>query len=168
MPPVETQRTERKCKYGPANLAIQISSGLTLQVLSTSTSMTVANVEHSSITALPGRIKENVLTFLGGSQATIHVYVLACFTSRFRHRTDHQIQTWECQDGNPNQVWNTGYLSSALPEKSEIGQSGINNCGASNSQDSQCQTAWIKYVFEIIWLVMGLLTQASGVSIEVM
>ncbi|KAL4268370.1 Carbohydrate-binding module family 13 protein [Pleurotus pulmonarius] len=57
-----------------------------------------------------------------------------------------RIQTWECQDSNPNQVWNTGYLSSALPEKSEIGQGGINNCGASSSQDSQCQTAWINDV----------------------
>lgn len=58
----------------------------------------------------------------------------------------NQVQVWSCTSGNANQVWNTGYHISSLPEKSENGQSGTNNCGTSTSQDSQCQTAWINDV----------------------
>lgn len=57
--------------------------------------MVITDVEHSSISALPGLIEENVLTFQGGSQATIHVYVLESLgllpdsatnrTTRFKH-----------------------------------------------------------------------------------
>lgn len=55
-----------------------------------------------------------------------------------------QIQLWACSGTNPNQVWNTGYMANALPQTSESGQSGTNNCGTGSSQTSQCQTAWIK------------------------
>ncbi|KAF5359396.1 hypothetical protein D9756_002913 [Leucocoprinus leucothites] len=51
------------------------------------------------------------------------------------------IHLWDCVWNN-NQVWNTGYSASALPEKSQVGQSGVNKC-TSNSQDSMCQTSWI-------------------------
>ncbi|KAL5507691.1 hypothetical protein ACEPAH_5309 [Sanghuangporus vaninii] len=55
-------------------------------------------------------------------------------------------QVWSCGNGNPNQVWNTGYHVSSLPDKSQTDQSGTNNCGTGSSQDSQCQTAWINDV----------------------
>ncbi|KZS87072.1 carbohydrate-binding module family 13 protein [Sistotremastrum niveocremeum HHB9708] len=58
----------------------------------------------------------------------------------------NRIQVWSCGNGNANQVWNTGYLASALPSKSENGQTGTNACGTSSSQSSQCQTAWINGV----------------------
>ncbi|KAJ3569902.1 hypothetical protein NP233_g4760 [Leucocoprinus birnbaumii] len=53
-----------------------------------------------------------------------------------------RIQVWDCA-WNANQVWNTGYMSNALPQKSQEGQTGINQCGTNSSQDSMCQTAWI-------------------------
>ncbi|RXW13087.1 hypothetical protein EST38_g12765 [Candolleomyces aberdarensis] len=53
------------------------------------------------------------------------------------------IQVWGCYNKNPNQVWSTGYLTSALPNKSQNGQSGTNNCGTGSSQTSNCQTAWV-------------------------
>jgi hypothetical protein len=55
----------------------------------------------------------------------------------------NRIQVWSCSGGNPNQVWNVGYSASALPAKSEIGQTGTNNCGTGSSQSSMCQTLWI-------------------------
>ncbi|THU82741.1 carbohydrate-binding module family 13 protein [Dendrothele bispora CBS 962.96] len=54
-----------------------------------------------------------------------------------------RVQLWDCSNTNPNQVWNTGYMASALPNTSEKGQTGTNNCGTSSSQTSNCQTAWI-------------------------
>ena len=56
------------------------------------------------------------------------------------------MQVWTCTDNNANQVWNTGYFASALPDKSENGQTGTNNCGTGSSQSSKCQTAWINDV----------------------
>ncbi|KAL9714529.1 hypothetical protein Ac2012v2_002843 [Leucoagaricus gongylophorus] len=53
-----------------------------------------------------------------------------------------RIHLWDCV-WNPNQTWNTGYMANALPEKSQEGQTGINNCGTGSSQSSTCQTAWI-------------------------
>ncbi|KAJ2918133.1 hypothetical protein MD484_g2246, partial [Candolleomyces efflorescens] len=53
------------------------------------------------------------------------------------------IQVWGCYNKNPNQVWSTGYLPSALPNKSQNGQSGTNSCGTGSSQSANCQTAWI-------------------------
>ncbi|KAK7461783.1 hypothetical protein VKT23_008215 [Stygiomarasmius scandens] len=54
-----------------------------------------------------------------------------------------RVQLWDCSNTNPNQVWNTGYMANALPNASEKGQSGTNNCGTSSGQNSNCQTAWI-------------------------
>ncbi|KAF8524393.1 carbohydrate-binding module family 13 protein [Hysterangium stoloniferum] len=56
---------------------------------------------------------------------------------------DNPIQMWSCGSGDINQVWNAGYLATALPDKSEDGQVGTNNCGTTSSQTSMCQTAWI-------------------------
>ncbi|KAF5331745.1 hypothetical protein D9758_017188 [Tetrapyrgos nigripes] len=53
------------------------------------------------------------------------------------------IQLWDCSNTNPNQIWNTGYMANGLPNTSENGQFGTNSCGTSNSQSSNCQTAWI-------------------------
>jgi len=50
------------------------------------------------------------------------------------------VQIWDCV-GNINQVWNTGYSVNNLPQKSQNGQAGINNCGSNPS--SECQTLWI-------------------------
>ncbi|EJD01735.1 carbohydrate-binding module family 13 protein [Fomitiporia mediterranea MF3/22] len=58
----------------------------------------------------------------------------------------NQIQVWTCTSNNANQVWEAGYHVTKLPNKSQDGQSGINNCGTTNSQTSQCQTAWINDV----------------------
>lgn len=58
----------------------------------------------------------------------------------------NRIQIWTCTSKNANQVWNTGYSLSALPSKSESGQTGTNNCGTSSSQSSMCQTAYINDV----------------------
>ena len=54
-----------------------------------------------------------------------------------------QVQVWTCQGSNPNQLWNVGYSASSLPTMSQVGQSGINNCGTNSSASSQCQTLWI-------------------------
>ncbi|PFH48480.1 carbohydrate-binding module family 13 protein [Amanita thiersii Skay4041] len=54
----------------------------------------------------------------------------------------NHVQLWGC--GNTiNQVWNVGYLASALPQQSQDEQFGTNQCGTTSSQDSKCQTAWI-------------------------
>ncbi|KAF9028564.1 carbohydrate-binding module family 13 protein [Hymenopellis radicata] len=53
----------------------------------------------------------------------------------------NRIQLWEC--GGVNQIWNTGYYYTDLPNTSEDGQSGTNNCGTGSSDSAQCQTAWI-------------------------
>jgi len=58
----------------------------------------------------------------------------------------NHIQVWSCSNGNPNQVWNTGYYHSQLPSTSENGQTGTNNCGTTSSQNSNCQTVWINDV----------------------
>ncbi|KAL0569265.1 hypothetical protein V5O48_012708 [Marasmius crinis-equi] len=52
-------------------------------------------------------------------------------------------QMWDCFGNNNNQFWNVGYPANALPDKSQIGQSGTNKCDTKNSASSQCQTAWI-------------------------
>ncbi|KXN91764.1 Extracellular exo-alpha-L-arabinofuranosidase [Leucoagaricus sp. SymC.cos] len=52
------------------------------------------------------------------------------------------IHLWDCV-WNPNQTWNTGYMANALPNKSQNGQSGTNNCGTGSDPNSMCQTAWI-------------------------
>ncbi|KIJ55622.1 carbohydrate-binding module family 13 protein [Sphaerobolus stellatus SS14] len=56
------------------------------------------------------------------------------------------IQVWACGGGNPNQVWNVGYSATALPAKSENGQSGTNSCGTTSSQSSSCQNVYINAV----------------------
>lgn len=58
----------------------------------------------------------------------------------------NRIQLWACSGGNANQVWNTGYSANALPQTSENGQTGHNNCGTTSSQTSTCQTVWINDV----------------------
>ncbi|KAJ3569901.1 hypothetical protein NP233_g4761 [Leucocoprinus birnbaumii] len=52
------------------------------------------------------------------------------------------VQLWDCV-WNSNQVWNTGYMSNALPHQSQQDQTGYNDCGAGSSDSSMCQTAWI-------------------------
>lgn len=69
-------------------------------------------------------------------------------------------QLWDCYD-IPNQTWDMGYMYvpcsfrpcipsntllyrySNLPQKSEVGQSGINNCGSTSDQSSACQTVYL-------------------------
>ncbi|PPQ69744.1 hypothetical protein CVT26_014019 [Gymnopilus dilepis] len=55
----------------------------------------------------------------------------------------NRIQIWTCSDNNINQVWNTGYSVNNLPQNSQNGQYGYNNCGTGSSQSSNCQTLWI-------------------------
>ncbi|PFH48479.1 carbohydrate-binding module family 13 protein [Amanita thiersii Skay4041] len=55
----------------------------------------------------------------------------------------NRIQIWSCTNNNANQIWNVGYLVSALPQTSQDGQSGVNLCGTTSNQTSNCQTAWI-------------------------
>ncbi|KAJ7189488.1 carbohydrate-binding module family 13 protein [Mycena pura] len=55
----------------------------------------------------------------------------------------NRIQIWDCSGPNANQIWNVGYSANALPTTSENGQTGINNCGTTSSQTSECQTAWL-------------------------
>ncbi|TRM58652.1 carbohydrate-binding module family 13 protein [Schizophyllum amplum] len=52
-------------------------------------------------------------------------------------------QLYSCSGGNANQVWNVGYSASDLPQTSEEGQVGTNQCGTNSDQSSMCQTAWI-------------------------
>ncbi|KAH8104240.1 carbohydrate-binding module family 13 protein [Phellopilus nigrolimitatus] len=58
----------------------------------------------------------------------------------------NQAQIWTCGAGDANQVWNTGYHISALPKKSENGQTGTNDCGTGSADDSLCQTVWLNDV----------------------
>ncbi|CCA67406.1 hypothetical protein PIIN_01237 [Serendipita indica DSM 11827] len=56
----------------------------------------------------------------------------------------NRIQIWSC--GTPttqNQFWNVTFLASALPNQSQIGQTGTNNCGTGSSASSMCQTLWL-------------------------
>ncbi|KAF9534646.1 macrofage activating glycoprotein [Crepidotus variabilis] len=55
----------------------------------------------------------------------------------------NRAQIWDCTGNNINQVWKTGYPVNQLPQTSQDGQSGTNNCGTGNSDNSNCQTAWI-------------------------
>ena len=59
---------------------------------------------------------------------------------------------WTCYNGNINQVWNSGYMVNQLPQTSQEGQYGYNNCGSGSSQDSNCQTAWIKCALKIFYI----------------
>ena len=43
---------------------------------------------------------------------------------------------YSCGGGNANQVWNTGYSASDLPQTSEEGQNGINNCSGDSSDSA--------------------------------
>jgi hypothetical protein len=52
-------------------------------------------------------------------------------------------QIYDCSSNNANQIWNVGYMPNALPQTSENGQTGTNNCGTGSSQTSMCQTAYI-------------------------
>ncbi|CAG7848974.1 SubName: Full=Uncharacterized protein {ECO:0000313/EMBL:CCA67412.1} [Serendipita indica DSM 11827] len=54
----------------------------------------------------------------------------------------NRIQVWSCSQNNQNQLWHVGYMASALPQKSQNGQSGQNNCGTGAAKDN-CQTLWI-------------------------
>ncbi|KAH6880179.1 macrophage activating glycoprotein [Coprinopsis sp. MPI-PUGE-AT-0042] len=55
----------------------------------------------------------------------------------------NRIQIWGCYNKNPNQIWSTGYMLSALPNQSQNGQYGTNQCGTGSSQTSNCQTAFV-------------------------
>ena len=50
---------------------------------------------------------------------------------------------WQCYGGNANQIWNAGYFSTQLPNKSQDGQFGTNSCGTGSNQNANCQTAWL-------------------------
>jgi hypothetical protein len=52
------------------------------------------------------------------------------------------VQIWDC-NGNINQVWNAGYSVNNLPQTSQNGQYGINNCGTGSDPSSDCQTLWV-------------------------
>jgi len=54
----------------------------------------------------------------------------------------NQVQILTCTDV-PDQIWDTGYMYNNLPNQSEIGQAGTNNCGNTSSQTSMCQTMWM-------------------------
>jgi len=54
----------------------------------------------------------------------------------------NQVQILTCSDV-PTHVWNTGYMYNNLPNQTEIGQTGTNNCGTGSSQTSMCQTMWM-------------------------
>jgi len=51
-------------------------------------------------------------------------------------------QIWDC-NGSINQVWNVGYSVNNLPQTSQDGQYGTNNCGSGSDPSSNCQTLWI-------------------------
>jgi len=57
----------------------------------------------------------------------------------------NRVQIWDCNgaENNNNQIWDTGYMYNKLPNVSEQGQTGINNCGTTSSQSSMCQTMWM-------------------------
>ncbi|KAF8813554.1 carbohydrate-binding module family 13 protein [Phlegmacium glaucopus] len=52
-------------------------------------------------------------------------------------------QIWDCSNGNINQVWNAGYSVNNLPQTSQNGQYGTNNCGTGSDPSSNCQTLWV-------------------------
>ncbi|KAF8896644.1 carbohydrate-binding module family 13 protein [Infundibulicybe gibba] len=54
----------------------------------------------------------------------------------------NRVQLWSC-NSSINQVWNTGYMASSLPNTSQDEQSGTNNCGTGSDPTSKCQTLWI-------------------------
>jgi hypothetical protein len=56
------------------------------------------------------------------------------------------VQIYGCNWGNANQIWNPGYDALTLPAKTQTGQYGTNACGTTNSQTSNCQTAWINSI----------------------
>ncbi|KAF4613849.1 hypothetical protein D9613_008118 [Agrocybe pediades] len=53
------------------------------------------------------------------------------------------IQVWTCSNKNPNQFWNVGYSTLALPQTSQKEQTGINNCSGEGGGDEKCQTVWL-------------------------
>jgi hypothetical protein len=55
-------------------------------------------------------------------------------------------QIWDCSGTNPNQVWTVGYYYKNMPTNSQEGQYGTNSCGTTNSDTSNCQTAWINSI----------------------
>jgi len=65
----------------------------------------------------------------------------------------NRIQLWGCNNGdNINQVWKSGYLVNSLPQTSQEGQYGVNNCGTNSTQTANCQTAWINSASDFcIW-----------------
>jgi hypothetical protein len=64
----------------------------------------------------------------------------------------NRVQLWDCSGGNGNQIWNVGYLSNNLPQQSQDGQTGYNNCGTGSSPSSMCQTLWLNSVDDFcVW-----------------
>ena len=62
------------------------------------------------------------------------------------------VQISQCTWGPANQIWNAGHDVRSLPDKTQNGQFGTNNCGTGSSQDSNCQTAWINSIDDFcIW-----------------
>lgn len=77
-------------------------------------------------------------------------------------------QLWSCDGGNTNQVWNVGYSANNLPQTTQEGQTGVNNCGTGNSQDSQCQTAWLNSADDFcLWAPPAVDTIGNTERIEV-
>ncbi|KAJ7207288.1 hypothetical protein B0H12DRAFT_1243173 [Mycena haematopus] len=58
--------------------------------------------------------------------------------------TDLHIR--DCSGTDPNWIWNIGFSVTALPATSENDQIGTTSCGATSSQSSKYQTAWIECV----------------------
>ncbi|KAF7773122.1 CAZyme family CBM13 [Agaricus bisporus var. burnettii] len=79
----------------------------------------------------------------------------------------NRLQIWDCV-WNPNQFWNTGYLSNSLPQTSQAEQFGTNNCGTSSDQNSKCQTAWINSADDFcVWAPPALEAIGSSERYEV-
>ena len=79
----------------------------------------------------------------------------------------NQIQLWSCSSGI-NQRWYTGYHLSSLPNTSEAGQTGTNNCGSGSSTSSQCQTAFVNSAEDFcLWAPPSVDTIGNTERIEV-
>ena len=76
-----------------------------------------------------------------------------------------QIQIWGCTHNNPNQIWDTGYSFTALPNTSQNDQFGTNNCTGPDA-GANCQTVWLKYAFCFFLQIMFLICRPVNSSAD--
>ncbi|KAG6812252.1 hypothetical protein H0H92_003708 [Tricholoma furcatifolium] len=126
--------------------ALTLEPGLTIGKCITAAS----NTDGANVTIQDCTYTNNQKwTFTGG---TVQVFGTKCLDVPNGSLADGtHMQIWTCTANNANQqfyytIWDTGYNVNDLPQTSQDGQFGVNNCGQASTQTSNCQTAYLNVI----------------------